>query len=51
MTAPRDHRDFLNDMVQACRAITRFTEGMIPDGCLEDEKTHYAVMRAHEILH
>ncbi len=50
MTAPRDIRDFLNDMVMACRSILRFTEGMTLDAYLADEKTRYAVMRAYEIL-
>ena len=50
MTATRDHRDFLNDMVLACRSIIRFAEGMTLDGYLADEKTRYAVMRAYEIL-
>lgn len=50
MTAVRDHRDFLNDMVTACRSIIRFTEGMTLDDYLADEKTRYAVMRAYEIL-
>ena len=50
MTAPRDYRDFLNDMVLACRSIIRFVEGMTLDGYLADEKTRYAVMRGYEIL-
>jgi uncharacterized protein with HEPN domain len=50
VTADRDHRDFLNDMVLACRSIIRFTEGMSLDDYLDDEKTRYAVMRAYEIL-
>jgi uncharacterized protein with HEPN domain len=28
MTAARDYRDFLNDMVTACQSIIRFVEGM-----------------------
>lgn len=50
MTAPRDIRDFLNDMVMACRSLVRFTEGMTLDQYLADEKTRYAVMRCYEIL-
>ena len=50
MTATRDHRDFLSDMVLACRSIIRFAGGMTLDGYLTDEKTRYAVMRAYEIL-
>ncbi len=50
MTTIRDFRDFLNDMVLACRSIIRFTEGMTLDEYLADEKTRYAVMRGYEIL-
>ena len=50
MTAARDYRDFLNDMVMACRSIVRFAEGMTLDDYLADEKTRYAVMRGYEIL-
>ncbi|MSP00720.1 MAG: DUF86 domain-containing protein [Acetobacteraceae bacterium] len=50
MTAPRDIRDYLNDLVAACHSIIRFTEGMTLDAYLADEKTRYAVMRAYEIL-
>jgi uncharacterized protein with HEPN domain len=50
VTAARDHRDFLNDMVLACRSIIRFAEGMSLDEYCADEKTRYAVMRAYEIL-
>lgn len=50
MTAARDYRDFLNDMVLACRSIIRFVGGMTLEGYLADEKTRYAVMRAYEIL-
>lgn len=50
MTAPRDYRDFLLDMVQACRSILRFVEGMALDDYLADEKTRFAVMRGFEIL-
>jgi uncharacterized protein with HEPN domain len=39
VTAARDYRDFLNDMVMACRSIIRFAEGMTLDDYLADEKT------------
>ncbi len=39
MTVARDYRDFLNDMVLACRSIIRFAEGMTLDAYLADEKT------------
>jgi uncharacterized protein with HEPN domain len=50
LTAARDYRDFLNDMVMACRSIMRFTEGMTLDDYLADEKTRFAVTRGYEIL-
>ena len=50
MTAGRDYRDFLNDMVMACRSIMRFVEGMTLESYLADEKTRYAVLRGYEIL-
>ena len=50
MTAAREYRDFLNDMVLACRSIIRFVGGMSLDSYLADEKTRYAVMRGYEIL-
>lgn len=50
MTATRDYRGFLADIVLACRAIIRFVEGLELDDYLADEKTRYAVMRGYEIL-
>jgi len=50
VTAARDYRDFVNDMVLACRSVIRFAEGMTLDAYLADEKTRYAVMRGDEIL-
>lgn len=50
MTAPRDYRDFLEDMVGACRSIIAFVQGMDLAAYLQDEKTRYAVMRGYEIL-
>lgn len=50
MTAARDHRDFLHDMVGACRSILRFTTDMTLDDYMADEKTRFAVMRGFEIL-
>lgn len=48
--APRDYRDFLADIVGACRSLIRFVEGMTIEVYLDDEKTRYAVMRAYEIM-
>lgn len=50
MTAPRDFRDFLRDMVLACRSMMHFVDGMTLEAYLADEKTRYAVMRGFEIL-
>ena len=33
------NRDFLSDMVMACRSIIRFAQGMTLDDYLADEKT------------
>jgi len=46
----RDYRDFLADIVGACRSLIRFVEGMTLEAYLADEKTRYAVMRAYEII-
>jgi uncharacterized protein with HEPN domain len=46
----RDYRDFLADIVGACRYLIRFVEGMMLDAYLADERTRYAVMRAYEIM-
>lgn len=50
MTVPRDYRDFLGDMAEACGSIIRFVDGMTLDTYLADEKTRYAVMRGYEIM-
>jgi uncharacterized protein with HEPN domain len=50
VTAPRDYRDFLHDLAEACKSIIRFAEGMTLDAYLADEKTRYAVMRGYEII-
>jgi uncharacterized protein with HEPN domain len=50
MKAPRDYREFLRDMVDACRSIIRFTEGMTLEAYLADEKTRFAVVRGFEIM-
>jgi uncharacterized protein with HEPN domain len=48
--AQRDYRDFLADIVRACRSLIRFVEGMTLESYLADERTRYAVMRAYEIM-
>ena len=50
MTSSRDYRDFLDDIVGACRSIIQFVEGLTLDTYLADEKTRYAVMRGYEIM-
>jgi uncharacterized protein with HEPN domain len=50
VTAERDFRDFVADMVAAIASIIRFVEGMTLVDYLADEKTRYAVMRGYEIL-
>jgi uncharacterized protein with HEPN domain len=50
VTVTRDYRDFLRDMVMACRSIIGFVDGMTLDDYLADEKTRYAVMRGYEIM-
>jgi len=50
VTAPRDYRDFLTDIVGACRSLMQFVEGMTLEAYLADERTRYAVMRAYEIM-
>lgn len=50
MTAERDYRDFLQDLVNACRSIISFVEGMSFEAYMNDEKTRFAVMRGYEIM-
>ena len=50
MTAPRDHRDFLADLVEACRSIIAFVGDMTLDAYLADQKTRFAVTRGFEIM-
>lgn len=50
MKPPRDVRDFLDDLVAACRSILRFVDGLDLDAYCADEQTRYAVMRRYEIM-
>ena len=50
MTAPRDYRDFVADIVLACRALIAFVEGMTLEAFLKDDKTRFAVMRGFEMM-
>jgi uncharacterized protein with HEPN domain len=50
MMAPRDFRDFLDDIAASCRAIIEFVEGLDLNAYLIDTKTRFAVMRGFEII-
>lgn len=50
MKAPRDYRDFLADILGACRSIIEFVEDMDLAAYLADDKTRFAVMRGYEIM-
>jgi len=50
VTAPRDYRDFINDMVEACRAVIEFAGDMPLESYLSDQKTRFAVMRGYEMM-
>jgi uncharacterized protein with HEPN domain len=55
VTTERDHPGFLEDLVNACRSIIGFVEGMSVEGMsfdayMADEKTRFAVMRGYEIM-
>jgi uncharacterized protein with HEPN domain len=50
VTASRDYRDFIADIVAAVQSIISFVEGMTLEAYLDDEKTRYAVMRGYEIM-
>jgi uncharacterized protein with HEPN domain len=50
VTAERDYRDFLEDLVSACRSIIGFVDGTSFETYLADEKTRFAVMRGYEIM-
>jgi uncharacterized protein with HEPN domain len=50
VTSERDYRDFLEDLVSACRSIIGFVEGLSFEAYLADEKTRFAVMRGYEIM-
>ena len=50
MTASRDYRDFLDDMVEACRSIIEFVGDMTLHAYLTDRKTRFAVTRGFEMM-
>jgi len=46
----RNYRLFLEDMLRCCEKVSRYTEGMILDSLLGDERTFDAVVRNLEII-
>ena len=50
MKQPRDHRDHLDDIVQAVRKALEFVAAVNYEGFLQDDKTAFAVVRALEIV-
>jgi uncharacterized protein with HEPN domain len=50
VTAPRDYRDFLHDIVVVCRSVIRFVETMTFEDYLADERTRFAVSHGFEIM-
>lgn len=50
MTEARDYRDYLADMVKACRAAIGFVASVTLEGYFADQRTVFAVMRAFEML-
>jgi uncharacterized protein with HEPN domain len=47
---PRDPRVFLDDIIEACAKIHRYTQGMTSDQFRSDEKTVDAVVRNLEVI-
>ena len=46
----RDERIYLQDIVESCEKILRFTRGLDQSDLLDDEKTYDAVVRNLEIV-
>ena len=46
----RDYRLFLQDILDACRYILEFVEGMGVDAFANDEKTSSAVIQKFEVI-
>ncbi len=47
---PRDFRLYLDDILEACRRIQKFTEGMSFEEFKSDSKTQDAVIRNFEVI-
>lgn len=50
MSSQRTCRDYLGDIVEAIDKAMQFVEGMTYDQFAADERTHYAAVRALEII-
>jgi uncharacterized protein with HEPN domain len=50
VSGERDHRDYLQDMLEAAEKVASFISGMTEEQFLADEKTQYAVVRALEVI-
>jgi uncharacterized protein with HEPN domain len=50
VSAERDFRDYLHDMLEAADKVASFIQGMTEKQFLADEKTQYAVVRALEVI-
>lgn len=50
MTTNRKHRDYLEDIAEEIRKVSRFINNMNFEDFKTDEKTVYAVIRAIEII-
>jgi uncharacterized protein with HEPN domain len=50
MSPERTCRDYLGDIVEAIDKAVEFVEGMTYDRFAADERTHYAAVRALEII-
>ena len=50
MTTDRMHRDYLEDIAEEIRKVSRFIKNMTFEDFKADEKTVYAVIRAIEII-
>lgn len=46
----RDFSDYLEDILEACEKIEKFTAKMTKEEFVQDEKTVFAVIRALEII-
>ena len=50
MSSNRVYVDYLQDMVESGGRVTEFIEGLTFDEFQKDAKTHYAVIRALEVI-